>query len=134
MAAPSTLSDLQVDFYGKNAFGTRSVVADQKANATATATVTAAATETAYLDQVIVGGLGATSATVVNLTIAGAVGNDISLPVTVPAGATLALTTTVISFNPPLAGAALGDDITVTLGAFGAGNTRANLVAIGHIV
>ena len=103
------------------------------AAALATATIPAAADERAYLDKVIVSGLGATAAGSTVLTIAGAEGDDVTVTLPVPAGTTVALTPLVLEFNPPLRGAALGDDITASISTFGAGNTSACVVAIGHI-
>lgn len=99
---------------------------------TVTATVAAAADERAYLDKVIVSGLGATAAGSTVLTIAGAEGEDVTVTLPVPAGATVALTPFVLSFDPPLRGAALGDDITASTSTFGVGNTSARVMAFGH--
>lgn len=135
--AYKTLGDLQFESLNRAsdlAAATVVVVSDQKAAAAASAVVTASATQTAYLDKVIVGGLGATSAGTAVLTISGAIGADITFPIVIPAGVTVGLTPFVLGFNPPLPGAVLGDDITVTLASFGAGNTRADLSVIGHLV
>lgn len=110
------------------------VDSDQKAAGTGTAVITATATQRAFLDKVIVGGLGSTAGGTAVLTISGASGDDITFPLVVPVGATVALTPTILNFDPPIPGAALGDDITVTLASFGTGNTRADLTAIGHVV
>lgn len=100
------------------------------ANASCVATLTTAATEQAFLSKVIIGGLGATAAGSALVTIAGCEGEDIVFPIAIPAGATVALTPTVLDFATPLR-AATGDDITVTVAAAGSGNTRIDVTAIG---
>lgn len=100
------------------------------ANASCVATLATATTERAYLTKVIIGGLGATGAGSALVTIAGAEGEDIVFPIAIPAGATVALTPTILDFRPPLRGA-VGDDITVTVAAAGSGNTRIDATAIG---
>lgn len=103
------------------------------AAATIVATLATAATDSGYLQKVIVGGLGATAAGNAVLTIAGCEGEDIVVRIPVPAGATLALTPLVLDFNPPLR-AATGDDITATVTTFGVGNLQADVTAIGFKV
>lgn len=100
------------------------------ANAACVATIATGAAETAYLSKAIISGLGATGAAAVDVTIAGAQGEDIVFPIQIPAGATTAFTPIQLDFNPPLRGA-VGDDITVTCAAAGAGNTRIDVIAIG---
>lgn len=132
-----SLADNQQDYYSRQYSDGQKVVvvdSDQKAAASASGVITASATQRAHLDKVIVGGLGATSTGTAVLTIAGAIGDDISFPIVIPAGATVGITPLVLSFDPPLPGSALGDDITVTLASFGTGNTRADLTVIGHLV
>lgn len=98
--------------------------------ASAVATLATAATEQAWLSKVIVSGLGATAAGASKLTIAGCEGEDIVVSIPIPAGATLAITPFVLSFEPALR-AAVGDDITATITSFGTGNTESQVTAIG---
>lgn len=103
------------------------------AAATIVATLATAATEQAYLQKVIVSGLGATAAGNAILTIAGTEGEDIVVRIPVPAGAALAITPVQIDFPTPLR-AATGDDITATVTTFGSGNLQADVTAIGFKV
>lgn len=103
------------------------------AAATIVATLATAATEQAFLQQVIVSGLGATAAGNALLTIAGCEGDDILVRIAVPAGATLAIAPVALRFDPPLR-AATGDDITATVTTFGVGNLQADVTAIGFKV
>lgn len=121
---------LPVTVVGVSDDATPLVDSTSTANAICTATLATAATERAYLQKAIIGGLGATAAGSALVTIAGAEGEDIVFPILVPAGATVPLTPLVLDFNPPLRGA-VGDDITVSVAAFGSGNTRADVAAIG---
>lgn len=109
------------------------VSSDSDAAATIVATIAAGAGERAFLDKVIVSGLGATGAGSATLTIAGNEGDDIVVTIPVPAGATLAITPLVLEFDPPLRAAADADDITATVTTFGAGNTVARVTAIGRV-
>lgn len=94
------------------------------ANAVQTATITPAAGVFAFVTSLRITGLGATGATVVTATLAGVQGSTISYPVTVPAGATTAITPVTDAFGTRgLQGSAAGGAITLTLPAFGAGNT-----------
>lgn len=129
-AAPG--NPLPVTIVGRSDDVTPVVDGTTAGNASNVATIAASATQFAFLTSVIVAGLGATGATAVDLTIAGAEGEDIVVKIPVPAGATVGLTPIKLDFVVPLRGAALGDDITATLGAFGAGNTVATVVAIGY--
>lgn len=99
----------------------------------AVATLATAATEQAYLQKVIVSGLGATAAGASTVTIAGCEGEDIVVAFPVVAGAGLANTPVILSFDPPLR-AATGDDITVTVAAMPAGNVSSRVTAIGFKV
>ena len=99
----------------------------------AVATLATAATEQAYLQQVLVSGLGATAAGSSTITIAGCEGEDIVVTFPVIAGATLANVPVALKFDPPLR-AATGDDITVTVAAMPAGNVSSRVTAIGFKV
>lgn len=99
----------------------------------AVATLATGPTEQAFLQKVIVSGLGATAAGASTLTIAGGEGEDIVMAFPVIAGATLANVPIVLSFDPPLRAAA-GDDFTVTVGAMPSGNVSSRVSAIGYKV
>ena len=89
---------------------------------------------TAVVKQALILGLGATAATEVQATLAGVLGGTITLPVAVPAGATVPITPVQALFGDeglPASGA--GQAITLTLPAFGAGNTFEQASVIGYI-
>lgn len=102
-------------------------------NAPVVLNITPSAAQFGYLAGLIVSGLGATAAAVILLSIAGIEGGTLQLPVAVPAGAAVPIAPVVIQFNPPLVGSALGQQIQVTLTAFGAGNTVENLSIWGFV-
>ena len=93
-------------------------------NAVQTASIAAPAGLFAFLTSLRIEGLGATAATVVTATLTGLQGGTISYPVTVPAGATVAIAPVTDNFGTRGAqSAAAGGTISLSLPAFGAGNT-----------
>lgn len=95
------------------------------ANAQQVATMPAVAGQFNTIQSLRITGLGATSATVVTATLAGVQGGAITYPVTVPTGATVAITPVTDSFGGiGLQSSAVNTAITLTLPAFGAGNTN----------
>jgi len=101
------------------------------AAATATATFAAPANGTNYMTGFIITGAGATAASVVVATITGLIGGTMSFVVTVPAGATTAITPLAVTFPIPVAAAAPLTAITLTLPSLGAGNTNAAVTMTG---
>jgi hypothetical protein len=101
------------------------------ANASAAATLTGTATTTVYISGFEVTGAGATAASVATVTVAGLLGGTRSYTYTFPAGATVACTPLLVSFNPPLPASAVNTAIVVTCPASGAGGTNNTVVAHG---
>lgn len=95
------------------------------AAAVAAATLPAVAGQTNSVSGFQITGLGATGATVVVATLTGVLGGTQSYEVTVPAGATTAITPVIVSFNPPLPATGPNVAITISVPSFGAGNTNA---------
>lgn len=108
------------------------------ANAVQNANLGGVAGRTAFLQKVMIMGLGATAATEVDATIVGTVSSQtIHIPVSVPAGVTVPLSPEPIVLDFGAAGipvAAVGGTITCSLPAFGAGNTQEEIIAIGYLV
>ena len=107
------------------------------ANASAVATLTPGIDElgrarTVYLKGVDVTGAGATAASNVLVTITGLQGAvTFTYVIVVPAGVNTATSPLIVRFGQPLAAAAPGGSITVTVAAFGAGNLNAVVNAHG---
>jgi hypothetical protein len=104
------------------------------AAATATATLAAAAAKTTHIAGLLITGSGATAASVVSATITGLIGGTLTIPLAVPAGATVGLTPLFMEFNPPRAASAANTAIAVTLPSLGTGNLHASVCAWGHQV
>ena len=98
---------------------------------TATANLTGNATTTPYLAGILISGTGATAAGVVDATVSGLQGGNLTIPVVVPAGNTTGITPVQLNFSPPLKGAAENGTITVSVGSFGSGNLHAAVNAWG---
>ena len=78
----------------------------------------------AFLTNLEIYGLGATGATEVTATLTGVQGGTISIPISVPAGATTPITPVQLSFGARgLQASAVAQAITLNLPSFGAGNT-----------
>lgn len=74
-----------------------------------------------------VDGLGATAASVINVTISGVLGGTITYALSIPAGATAALAAPLrVEFARPIPANADNTAIVVNVPSFGAGNTQAN--------
>ena len=95
------------------------------ANASAAASLAAVAGKTNYLTGVNIHFSGATAASVVNATITGLIGGTMTIPIAVPAGATVGGVPVDLDFAVPIPASAVNTAITVTLPALGAGNTNA---------
>lgn len=104
------------------------------ANAVQTATITPGAGVTAFITTLRIEGLGATGATEVQATLTGVLGGTITYPVSVPAGATTPITPVTDSFGTRgLPGSAAGQAISLSLPAFGAGNTFEEASITGYL-
>lgn len=88
-----------------------------------TPTIAAVAGKTGYLSGFSVDGLGATAATVVEVTITGLVGGTRRYKVSVPAGVTTAISRLAVEFARPIPTTAVNTAIVLTVPTFGAGNT-----------
>jgi hypothetical protein len=103
-------------------------------NAQLVATLAAVAGKLQWLEGIDFGGLGATAASAIKVTIAGLLGGSIVMKIPVGAGVTVkAFTNDVLQWRPPepLPASAVNTAITVTVAAYGAGNTDASVVAYG---
>jgi hypothetical protein len=103
-------------------------------NAQIVATLAAVAGKTQWIEGFDLGGLGATAAQAIKVTIAGLLGGSIVLKASVGAGVTLKAFQNdqfVVRFPEPLPASAVNTAITVTVAAYGAGNTDASVVAYG---
>lgn len=98
-----------------------------------TATLAAVAGKTNYLTGFYVDGLGATGASVIEVTVSGTLGGSFTRKLSIPAGATVAITPLVMGFESPIPGSAANTAIVVTVPSFGAGNTNAIVRAWGYV-
>jgi hypothetical protein len=97
------------------------------------ATIPAVAGKFSYLTGFEVTGTGATAGSTIAITVAGLAGGSIIYYLTIPAGATAALTPPlVVPFSAPLPSSAVNTAITVTAPSFGAGNLNASVIAHGY--
>lgn len=87
-----------------------------------------------YLTGFEITGLGATAGSTISVTIGGTgLATPPTFSLTIPAGATTAITPLNIYFPTPIPASAVGQAITVNVPSFGAGNTAANVVAHGEL-
>jgi hypothetical protein len=105
-------------------------IADQGQATTAAAAaqapaIAAVAGVTGYLTGFSVDGLGATAASVIELTITGLLGGTKRYKLAIPAGVAVAITRLVVEFATPVAASAANTAITLNVPSFGAGNTSA---------
>lgn len=121
----------QVDQVNSGVRTPRHTSSGNVANAVANAAITPGATATAWLTGFEVTGLGATAATTVLATVNnGAV--VATYVIAVPAGAGVAITPLLVTLPSPIPGNAPGQAVTVSVPAFGAGNTNACVNAHGY--
>jgi len=107
-------------------------VAAQVSAAANNQTLAAAAGRLNYLAGFTVDGLGATGASVINVTITGLLGGTITYPVPIPAGAGVQLASPLrVEFARPIPAIAPATAIVVNVPSYGAGNTQANASAHG---
>lgn len=102
------------------------------AHAAATATLPAAVGVTTYMTGFEVTFGGATGASLVTVTVTGAKGGSPQYTIAVPAGATLAGTPLIVTFNPPLQASAANTAIVVSVPDLGVGNTADTVVSHGY--
>lgn len=103
-------------------------------NAQQVATITPGAGITAFIQSLRITGLGATAAVEVTAVLAGVLGGSINYPVSVPAGVAVPIAPVEDTFpGRGLAGSAPAQAITLTLPAFGAGNTLESASIQGYL-
>jgi hypothetical protein len=103
------------------------------ANASEVASITPAAGVLAFVTALRIDGLGATAAAQVTATLTGVLGGTRSYPVSVPAGVTVPITPVQDSFGTRgLQNSAAGQQISLTVPAFGAGNTLEEAEITGY--
>jgi hypothetical protein len=88
-----------------------------------TPTIAAVAAKTGYVTGFSVDGLGATAGSVIEVTLTGLLGGTRRYKLTIPAGATVAITRLVVEFARPIPASAVNTAIVLTVPSFGAGNT-----------
>ncbi len=89
-----------------------------------TATLAAVAGRRTYISGFVVDGLGATAASVIEVTITGLLGGTMRYKLSIPAGATVALASPLrVEFSRPLPASADNTAIVVNVPSFGTGNT-----------
>ena len=88
-----------------------------------TPTIAAVAGRTGFCTGFSVDGLGATAASVIEVTLAGLVGGTKRYKLSIPAGATTAISRLVVEFSRPIPATAVNTAIVLTVPSFGAGNT-----------
>lgn len=99
-----------------------------------TATMPAVAGQFNTIQSLRITGLGATAGTVVTATLTGVQGGTINYPVTVPTGATVAITPVTDQFGGiGLQASAVNTAIVLTLPSFGAGNTLESASLAGFV-
>lgn len=95
------------------------------------ATLAAVAGKRTFIAGFTVDGLGATAASVIEVTVTGVLGGTLRRKMSIPAGAAVAVTPLVVEFDRPLPGSADNTAIVVNVPSFGAGNTSAVVSAHG---
>lgn len=96
-----------------------------------TATLAASVGLTTYINGFAVDGLGATAGSVIEVTVTGVLGGTLRYKMTIPAGATVAVTRLFAEFERPIPASAVNTAIVVNVPSFGAGNTSAIVNAHG---
>jgi len=103
------------------------------ANGIMTVSIAALAGKTTYISGMVITGSGATAASVITVTITNTVTQTMNYNIVIPAGVTTTITPLVVSFVPSIPANAVNTIITVTVPAFGAGNTNAAVSIWGFI-
>lgn len=102
------------------------------ANAAITATLPGAAGKTTRISGFEVTGTGATSATIVTVTVTGLVSGTLNYVVAIPAGIQTSITPLLVTFPREVAASAENTAIVVNVPAFGLGNTNVAVSAHGY--
>lgn len=115
-----------------NDYGHPLVESASAAAAAVTATLPAVVNKRTYITGFHVDGLGATAASVIEVTVTGLLGGTLRRKVSVPAGAAVAVAAPlVVDFDVPVPASADNTAIVVNVPSFGAGNTSAVVTARG---
>ena len=101
------------------------------AAAAITATLAAVAGKRTHIAGFAVDGLGATAASVIEVTVTGLLGGTLRRKMSIPAGAGVAVTPLIMEFDRPIPASADNTAIIVNVPSFGAGNTSAIVSAHG---
>lgn len=112
-------------------FGTVWSDSNTAAAGAATATAAAVANSRNVIQGFIVTGGGATSASIIDVTVTG-VPTTLKFKLVIPAGATVAIVPLMIDFGDGLAASADNTAIVVSVPSFGTGNTAAAVAAWGY--
>lgn len=104
------------------------------ANAVNAVSLPAVAGKTNYLTGFEVTGAGATAASVIDVTVTGVGGVTLHYALAIIAGAALGVAALIVEFPVPLQAAAANSAITVSVPAFGAGNTAAAAAIHGYVL
>jgi hypothetical protein len=101
----------------------------------ATISLPAVSGRTNYVSGFSVTGLGATGAATLQITLGSLIGSVTQTYIyEVPAGATTAAPTLIVTFAPPLPASAANTAITLTVPSFGSGNTNASANIWGFLI
>jgi hypothetical protein len=100
-------------------------------NTAINATLAGTSGKTTYLTGFYVTGSGATSASIITVTISNTVSGSLLYQLVIPAGVTTSLTPLNVQFSYPIPANATNISIQVAVPAFGSGNTNASVVAPG---
>ena len=100
-------------------------------NAAISASLPGASGKTTYLTGFYVTGSGATSASILTVTISNTVSGSLLYQLVIPAGVTTSVTPLNVQFTYPIPANAANTNIQVAVPAFGSGNTNASVVAHG---
>ena len=119
------------DFFNPN--NSISASSGNVGNSTASATLTPSSAQRVFVSGIEITAGGATAAAVVTATLTGLIGGTLSWTFGAPAGVGVPATPLVVPFVTPLQCTALGQAVTLSLPALGAGNTNACVTLHGFI-
>lgn len=106
---------------------------NHQANATASSAIAAVAAKMGYLAGFSITGGGATAAALKKATITGLSIGTMTIDIAVPAGATGAIAPIFVTFPNPIPASAVNTAITLSVPAFGAGNTDVDVAIWGYV-
>ena len=115
---------------GRFPLGTPLAVGSANAAATNNQTLAGTANKITYITGFDISGNGATGQSTIAVTVTG-ITNTLTYYINVPAGATTAITTLSVKFDPPIPATAANTAIVVNVPSFGSGNLQAAANAYG---